>query len=734
MAARTGRFVRVLSTLATILCATALGVAATAAPSRIVYGSYLPASGGRALPITVDGDGNTWFAATQFGLVTTTSPSGALVPVGSLQRVAAAGGTAVLVASIPSASPSAIAVDSRGSAYVAGSIDGDLFQVSPAAFQKDKGAGFVAKVSLSGAVLWSSYIAAVPSGIAFDAEGSVFVTGEAGPDFRATPGVLKPSIGAPACAERLGGEPIPCSDAFVAKISADGSRLIYATFVGGLQPDRATGIAVARDGSVFLAGETLSGDFPTTAGAFQPRYSGSVASGGDAFALRLDPTGGRLLYSTFLGGSNSDQAAGLVLDANLNAYIAGSTRSRNFPVSASAWQSAYGGTAPAASATADAFYVKLDALGNAVFSSYLGGPEEEGASALALGPGGRLVFLTSGGAAAVVERRTPGPCEPASTLILVDPQTGRVVESYGLSRVAGSTLAVDSGGRIHAAGLTRESSDSFALSLEPPGRAQDAYLVRVDLLRSEELAPACLLNTASLARSGNMTPPLASLTVSPGEMISIFGTRLGGRDGVNANGVGALPIELGGVRVTIGGRAVPLLAVSTREIRASVPYSAVPGRSEITIERDDLTTVTYPLEIAPAASGIFTADGSGLGLAAVVNDNGTLNGPNNPARRGSVVSLFATGLGAVSPPPADGALNPISPPWPIPTERFELYFAPDRTMEILFAGPAPGQAPGVFQVNARIPAVAPAGRVPIKLAFDPPGWNRSQDGVYLVVE
>lgn len=720
MAARTGRFVRVLSTLATILCATAMGVAADAASSRIVYGSYLPASAGRDVPISVDRDGATWFAAT---LVSSGSSTG------TIQRVAAAGGAAALLASMPSAIPTTIAVDPRGAVYVAGSINGDSFQFSPSAFQQHKGQGFVAKLSLSGAVQWTSFISAVPAAAAFDAEGSVYVTGEAGGEFRTTAGALKSSIGPAACPERPGGEPLVCADAFVAKISADGSRLIYATFLGGILADRATGIAVARDGSVFVTGETLSGDFPTTAGAFQARYSGF----GDAFAIRLNANGSRLMFSTFLGGSHTDGAAGVILDANLNAYVTGFTVSRNFPVTANAWQSAPGGTA--SDPSTDAFFVKLDAFGSPAFSSYLGGPDGERAGAPALLSNGRLVFLTPGSAAALIERRKPGPCEPASTLVFIDPQTGRVADHYGLPRLTGSTLAVDSGGLIHVAGSTREASDQFALSLEPPPPSLVPYLVRVDLSRTDDLAPACLLNAASLVRSGSMIPPLAVLSVSPGEIVSIFGIRLGVRDGLSASVAadGTLPRELGGVRVKIGGRAVPLLAVSTREIRASVPYSAVPGPSEIVIERDDLSTGAYPLAIAPAASGIFTADGSGIGLAAAINQDGTLNGPRNPARRGSVVSLFATGLGTVAPLPPDSVLNPIAAPWPVAAERMELYFTSNQKMEILFAGPAPGQVPGVFQVNAGIPNDIPPGRVPVKLTFDPPGWNRSQT-VYLFVE
>jgi hypothetical protein len=121
------------------------------------------------------------------------------------------------------------------------------------------------------------------------------------------------------------------SDAFVAKLSNDGSLLVYSTFLGGAGDEAGRGIAVDPAGNAYVTGETTSTNFPTTPGAFQ------IASGGtrDAFVTKLDPTGamtGVTAYSTYLGGSSDDVARGIAVDAAGSAHVIGDTTSANFPL------------------------------------------------------------------------------------------------------------------------------------------------------------------------------------------------------------------------------------------------------------------------------------------------------------------------------------------------------------------------------------------------------------------
>lgn len=139
--------------------------------------------------------------------------------------------------------------------------------------------------------------------------------------------------------------------------------LAYSTYLGGPNTDHANGIAVDSDGNTYIAGYTQSAYFPTTVGAFQKTYKGSE----DAFVTKLNSTGTALIYSTYLGGSGLDDAYGIVVDNNKDAYIVGYTQSSNFPTTPEAFQTKLNGTE-------NAFVVKLDSTGRRlIYSTYLGG-------------------------------------------------------------------------------------------------------------------------------------------------------------------------------------------------------------------------------------------------------------------------------------------------------------------------------------------------------------------------
>src|SRR5262249_27749903 len=153
-----------------------------------------------------------------------------------------------------------------------------------------------------------------------------------------TPGALQPSYGGSS------------GDAFVAKLSADGRALAYATYLGGSGYDEGYGLAVDAAGSAYVSGVTRSPTFPTTPGALQAAYGGGVY---DAFVAKLNADGGALVYSTYLGGSDDDDGHGLAVDAAGSAYVSGVTRSPTFPTTPGALQATYGG------GVYDAFVAKI---------------------------------------------------------------------------------------------------------------------------------------------------------------------------------------------------------------------------------------------------------------------------------------------------------------------------------------------------------------------------------------
>jgi hypothetical protein len=160
--------------------------------------------------------------------------------------------------------------------------------------------------------------------IKVDRFGNAYVFGgTTSTDFPITPGAYQPGF--------AGGD----ADDFVAKLNHDGTALVYSTYIGGTGDDEAFGLDVDHSGNAYLAGPTLSTDFPTTPGAFQ-----ETAPGGDhdGFVTKLDATGSALVWSTYLGGSDHDAALSAVVDKAGDVYVTADTNSDDLPVSADAFQ------------------------------------------------------------------------------------------------------------------------------------------------------------------------------------------------------------------------------------------------------------------------------------------------------------------------------------------------------------------------------------------------------------
>jgi uncharacterized protein (TIGR03437 family) len=159
------------------------------------------------------------------------------------------------------------------------------------------------------------------------------------------------------------------------------------------------------------------------------------------------------------------------------------------------------------------------------------------------------------------------------------------------------------------------------------------------------------------------------------------------------------------------GVAAPLLYVSSGLINTVVPFGAQ-GVMQVAIETAGQSVPILPLATTSAASGLFTLP-SPAGQAAVLNQDGTVNSPQIPTARGSIISLFATGFGAFNPPLVDGEVAPV--PASTLTLPLQVYFgsvlgSPGRVLgNIMFAGSAPGVIAGVVQINVQVPSNLPAG-------------------------
>ena len=305
----------------------------------------------------------------------------------------------------------AIAVDSGGNAYVTGTTDTADFPTKNAIQSYAGGTcgtspddypcpdAFVAKfnTNLSGeeSLVYSSYLGGSGSDkgfdIAVDLSGNAYVTGVTeSANFPTTLGALQETYR-------------NVYDAFVTKLSPDGS-LAYSTYLGGTtRGDRGEGIAVDSAGSAYVTGSAWSTDFPTTVGAFQVNPNGGDCIWwpcDDAFVSKLNPEGSALVYSTYLGSSGGDHGQAIAVNSEGNAYVTGPTNAVNdFPM-VNPIQPAYaGGTCVwyedgTLYPCIDAYVAKLSAAGNALlFSTYLGSTSTDQGHDIAVDPSGNIYFV-----------------------------------------------------------------------------------------------------------------------------------------------------------------------------------------------------------------------------------------------------------------------------------------------------------------------------------------------------
>jgi len=352
---------------------------------------------------------------------------------------------------------SAAVPDADGAVTIVGTTSSSNFPTTAGAFDQTQNGGagdaFIARLSPSGdALLYSTYLGGSGLekgvGLAVDAAGAVVVAGRTGStDFPTSPGAFDQTFN--------GGE-----DVFVAKMSPDGSALLFGTYVGGSDLDQIERPVVDGSGSVTLAGLTLSSDFPVTAGAFDTTYGGGI----DIVVLKLSPGGDALVYSTFLGGAGEEQGSLGDLDSSGAPVLAGLTSSQDFPTTQGAFDSTFNGGA-------DIIVVKMSADGSElVYATFVGGPEIDRSWNLHLDSGGNAVvagdtrgsFPTSAGA---FDTTFNGGADVVVFKIALP-----VVETIDItSPASGSTLRGLVPVTVAATGLSQVEflADTFSFAIDP---------------------------------------------------------------------------------------------------------------------------------------------------------------------------------------------------------------------------------------------------------------------------
>jgi uncharacterized protein (TIGR03437 family) len=309
-------------------------------------------------------------------------------------------------------------------------------------------------------------------------------------------------------------------------------------------------------------------------------------------------------------------------------------------------------------------------------------------------------------------------------------QIGRLDASGALGVAAGTGQAGFSGDGGPAASAQLNAPNNVALDA-----AGNLYIADLANNRIRKLTPA------AVAVDITAVPPAQPLTVSnlasqlqgpvaPGEILSVSGSGLGPQTAVAAQlaGSGVLANQIGGTQVLFNGSPAALLYAQDKQVNVQAPYS-IAGLAAVDLQviYNGALAARTTVAVTDTSPALFTV-GQATGPVLAFNEDGTQNSADNPAARGSLVTLFATGEGQTTPAGVGGVL--AGSPFPLPVAPVSVKIG-GYAAEIQFAGEAPGTV-GTLQVNVRIPGgYAPAGILPIVLAA---GNAISQGGVTIAVQ
>ncbi|HEV8144988.1 MAG TPA: SBBP repeat-containing protein [Bryobacteraceae bacterium] len=631
--------------------------------------------------------------------------------------------------------PAAIAADAAGNTYVAGSrqVTASLSDV------------FVTKLDASGNLVFTRTFSGKGSdqarGIALDSAGNILVVGStSSPDFPLKDPTLQatPGVG---------------TTGFLLKLANDGSTIFSTYFGGTLNASSLNAVAVDSKGDIYVAGRTNSSDYPRTAGlpagVVRPQMGLSAVSA--AFFAKISAAGDKILYAGAVSATEPACGAGsscflsaittsgdsIAVDAAGNAYIGGNTNGGGL-------KGTFGALLPEG---IGAFVLKINASGTSVgYLTYLGsanaiiGPfanPGSAVSAIAVNASGRL-YLTGSTYDPGFLNVTPGTlfC-PASSgtnrrglyLATVDP-TGSVAallqKSCGDANRTGTAVAIDIRGTVAAAGTADSDSVNRVLDLlletfvpgndaiEPGADQRPALLLERPF---NFLSAALAFDASGMLHTAGGTGLISSFTptqilsqrvygvansaggllagrISPGELFSIYGLKFGvAAQAATFDSVGLLPKVFGGVQVTVNDFPAPLLYVSDTQINAIVPLAIQAGVARIQITINGTRLPDFRAYVDATAPQVFrNLDAT----AAALNQDGSINSPANPARVGTLVSIFATGAGTIQ--GVDGQRTAAALPGPFPA-----VLNGDHFLTITYSGAAPGLVTGVTQINFRLP-------------------------------
>jgi uncharacterized protein (TIGR03437 family) len=375
---------------------------------------------------------------------------------------------------------------------------------------------------------------------------------------------------------------------------------------------------------------------------------------------------------------------------------------------------------------------KYDAAGNSVWARQVATPVVLYAGPVyagAIAADATGVYLVGGTSLAGLS--LPGQCmhSPGGDIFVrkYDPDGTEVwTRQFGTADAVGvSAVALDASG-VYVVGQegTAQVRDDLEHvdAFEPANSSRGAFVVKFEKAAAAaagsgpRIFPGCVVNAGSYVGGG----------VSPGEIVTVFGAAMGPPERVppTVTADRRLATTLAGTRILFNGVAAPLMYVSDKQSSAIVPAS-VAGRTsvDVQVEYNGVRSEAERVPVLASRPGVFSPDGSGRGQGAILNEDGSPNSASNPARRGSIVTIFATGGGEAAPGIEDGQvlsdvlpeLNlPVSVIFDLRNNEFQVSAKPG---EVQYAGGVSGSVAGLLQVKVRVPAdaVATGNQVPFLL-------------------
>lgn len=632
----------------------------------------------------------------------------------------------------------ACTIDADNNLYLTGYTVSDNFPVTTGAFQTVNrspiaGNGFVAKIAAAGdKAVFSTYIGGGIDDafydLALDKDRNVYVVG-------ASYSTSYPTVGAYQPTNR--GD----YDAVLTKLKADGTGLLFSTYMGGARTDVGVAIELDANGNIFIVGSTQSPAFPTTANAIQKDLRGPY----DTFIAKFDPSGSAPRTSTLFGDNREEDPSRIAIDRTGSVFICGATSSSGIrPVDAV--QQANGGGR-------DAFLLKLNnELDTVQMFTYLGGAADDYGNALALDAAGRILVAgragstdlpttstafqkASGGSAdgflgIIDSSSAASPFTLSTTRLTFTGTAGSTIARQQFSiRAASGTpewtidAATTPAGGTWLAASPRSGSGSATIdvSVNTANLAPGSYEGTIGVTNTRLGTRTIIAVLLTLTGGGGSVPDNGVVSaatfsggpVAPGLLVTIFGSGIGPSALTTAQitAQGTFPTLIADTRVLFDGVAAPLVYVSANQVSAIVPYAvAEKSATSLQVEYKGLKTNSLALVVAATAPGLFTANSSGKGPGAILNQDSTVNSASNPASAGSIVILFGTGEGATDPSGQDGVV--ATSVYPKPRQPVTVRIG-GKEAEVLYAGAAPTLVAGVFQVNVKIPEGLAAGAQPV---------------------